>query len=363
MTQPFIIDAHLDLALNAIEWNRDLTRPIADIRVAESELRDKPGRGCNTVCLPELRRGRIGLVVATQIARVKQSNQYSPAAGWNSQAQAWAMTQAQLAWYRAMEQAGEMTPIRSRDELDSHVARWDNAAAPASLTLPIGYLLSLEGADSLLTPAHLEKAYEQGLRAIGPAHYGPGIYAMGTDSSGGFPPRGRELLKEIERLGMILDVTHLSDECFWEAIDTFPGPIWASHHNCRALVPHQRQLNDDQIRALVARDAVIGAALDAWMIVPGWVRGQTTPESAGLKLERLVEHIDHICQIAGNTRHVGLGSDLDGAFGREQAPMDLDTIADVNRLGNILLARGYASASVADFACGNYLRFLRDALP
>jgi membrane dipeptidase len=223
-------------------------------------------------------------------------------------------------------------------------------------------VLSLEGADSLLSPAHLERSYEQGLRAIGPAHYGPGVYAMGTDATGGFPARGRELLAEIERLGMILDVTHLSDDCFWQALDSFSGPVWASHHNCRALVPHQRQLSDEQIRALVARDAVIGAALDAWMIIPGWIRGQTTPQATGLRLEKIVDHIDRICQIAGNARHVGLGSDLDGAFGREQTPEDLDTIADLQRVPALLEARGYSAADLENFAHGNFLRVLRRAL-
>ena len=82
-------------------------------------------------------------------------------------------------------------------------------------------------------------------------------------------PRGRELLEEMERLGIILDATHLCDESFWEALDHFRGPVWASHNNCRALVPHNRQFRDEQIRELIERGAVIGAPLDAWMMVPG----------------------------------------------------------------------------------------------
>ena len=147
-------------------------------------------------------------------------------------------------------------------------------------------MLSLEGADSILSLDHLARAWEQGLRAIGPAHYGPGIYANGTDATGGFNAKGRELVKEMDRLGFILDVTHLCDDCFWEALDLFHGPVWASHQNCRALVPHVRQFSDEQFKALFARGAVIGAALDAWMLVPGWVRGQTTPQSAQLTLEK-----------------------------------------------------------------------------
>ena len=358
-----IFDAHLDLPLNAIEWNRDLTRPVAEIRARESTLRDKPGRGAGTVSLPEMRRAGIGLCVATQLARIDLGA--SPVFGWNSQAQAWAMTQAQLAWYRAMEEAGEMVQIRNATDLEKHLALWSGANLKSQISNPksppIGYILSLEGADSLITLAHLERAYTQGLRAIGPAHYGPGVYAFGTDSTGGFNARGRDLLKEIARLGMILDVTHLSDECFWEALDLFPGPLWASHHNCRALVPHQRQLSDEQIRALIARGAVIGAALDAWMLVPGWERGKTTPQSSGVALAHVADHIDHVCQLAGNALHCGIGSDLDGAFGTEQTPGDLDTIADLPRLAGILAARGHTPADIEAIAHGNFLRALREA--
>jgi membrane dipeptidase len=358
MTAPFFLDAHLDLALNALEWNRDLTRTITEIRAAETGLRDKAGRGRGTVCLPEMRRGRVGLAVVTQLARVKHNEGHNAVAVWQSPAQAWAMTQGQLAWYRALEEAGEIKMIASRADLERHVALWQNGESAV-----IGCILSLEGADSLITTGHLERAYGQGLRAVGLSHYGPGRYAHGTQSIGGLPPLGHELLAEMDRLGMILDVTHLSDECFWEALENFAGPVWASHCNCRALVPHQRQLADDQIRALIERDAVIGAALDCWMLVPGWVQGQTTSEARGLRLEKVVEHIDHVCQIAGNTRHIGLGSDLDGGFGGEQSPCDLDTIADVGRLGDLLLARGWSAEDITQFAHANFLRILRRALP
>jgi membrane dipeptidase len=353
---PFFFDAHLDLAMNALEWNRDLTRSIAEIRAAERGRRDKPGRGRGTVSLPELRRAGVGLVVATQIGRVADEISDDSVAVWHSAAQAWAMTQAQWAWYRALEEAGEIKIIASRAELEQHAALWRNGE-----TSVIGCVLSLEGADSLITIGHLERAHAGGLRAIGLAHYGPGRYAQGTNATGGLPPAGRQLLKEIERLGMILDLTHLSDECFWEALASFSGPVWASHHNCRALVPHQRQLSDDQIRALIERDAVIGVVLDAWMLVPGWVRGETMPQTRGLRLAQAVEHIDHVCQIAGNARHVGLGSDLDGGFGNEQTPCDLDTIADVRRLLDLLGERGWKAEDLTGFAHGNFLRVLSRA--
>ncbi len=361
---PFMLffDAHLDLAMNALEWNRDLTQPIDVLRAREAGKTDKPDRGRGTVCLPEMRRGGIGVCVATQIARVEH-NAYSPVFGWASPAQAWAQTQGQLAWYRAMEEAGEMVQIKDAAGLERHLELWseDGTATSANARLPIGYLLSLEGADSILSMKHLEQAWEQGLRAVGPAHYGPGVYAMGTDATGGFGAPGRELLRMMDRLGLILDASHLSDACLLEALDLFHGPIWASHSNCRALVPHQRQFSDEQLKLLIERGAVIGAALDAWMIIPDWVRRQTTPEATGLKLERLCEHIDHVCQLAGNARHSGIGTDLDGAFGREQCPLDIDTIADVNKLPALLAARGYSAGDIAGIASGNFLRFLRAA--
>lgn len=352
-----IFDAHLDLAMNALEWNRDYTRPLEEIRRREEGRTDKPDRGKGTVCFPEMRRGSVGLCVATQIARYVKPENSLP--GWFSPAQAWAQTQGQLAWYRAMEEAGEMTNIRTCADLDRQLTLWQSPSEKQA----IGYVLSLEGADSMVTLSHLERAYAAGLRAIGPAHYGPGTYAAGTNAPGSFSPRGRELLAEMDRLKMILDVTHLTDEGFAEAIDLYEGPVWASHSNCRVKVPHQRQLNDEQIKILVERGAVIGSAFDAWMMVPNWIRGKTTPASSGVKLEWIVDQIEHVCQLAGNARHVGIGSDLDGAFGYEQAPQDLTSIADLSRIPDLLRKRGFKEEDVTAVMHGNFIRFLKQAFP
>src|SRR5215212_6856407 len=327
--------------MNALEWNRDLTRPVDDIRARERHLTDKPDRGRGTVSFPEMRRGGVGLCVATQIARYVALD--NPLSGWHSQEQAWAQTQGQLAWYRAMEERGELVPITSGESLDAHLARWQHGAPPDSA---IGYVLSLEGADSILTPQHLERAYAQGLRAVGPAHYGTGVYAQGTNACGDMGLRGHELLREMARLNVILDATHLCDDSFRDALDHFRGPVWASHSNCRSLVAHNRQFSDEHIRELIDRGAVIGAAFDAWMIVPGWVRGTSTPENAGVTLERVIDHIDHVCQIAGSARHCMIGSDLDGAFGKEQCPSDVETIAELASVPAVLRARGYSDEDV-----------------
>lgn len=354
-----LVDCHLDLSMNALEWNRDFTRSVAEIREREAGKTDKPDRGRGTVSFGEMRRGRVGVCVATQIARYVEPGNSLP--GWHSPEQAWAQTQGQLAWYRAMEGRGELEQIATSSDLKRAVKRW--TAETPTPDGPIGYVLSLEGADSILSPRHLQSAYENGLRAVGPAHYGPGRYATGTETTGPFPAAGRDLLREMDRLGLILDVTHLTDEEFWEALSFYKGPIWASHSDCRALAPHQRQLSDDQIKALADRGGVIGAAFDAWMLVPNWIRRQTTPESAGVTLETVVNHIDRVCQITGSARHSMIGSDLDGGFGREQSPMDLETIADLSRLPDLLRARGYAEDDVRNIAHGNALRFLDGALP
>jgi len=353
----FTIDAHLDLSMNALEWNRDLRQPIKDIRAREKGMTDKPDRGNNVVCFEELKKGNIGLVVATQIARYVAPD--NPLPGWNSPQQAWAQTQGQLAWYSQMEDEGQLVQINSLDKLEKHLGLWlDNTP---NENKPIGYILSLEGADSIVTLKHLEKAYQKGLRALGPAHYGPGRYAQGTNATGGIGAQGAALLKEMERLNIILDATHLCDDSFWEAMDHFHGHVWASHHNCRALVDHNRQFSDEQFKELISRGAVIGGVLDAWMMVPDWVRGVSTPRGMNCRLEIVIDHMDHICQLAGNARHVGIGSDLDGAFGKEQSPYDIETIADLQNIPGLLKKRGYTDDDIKNVMHGNWLRFLRKA--
>lgn len=353
----FTIDAHLDLSMNALEWNRDLRLPLEAINSREKGLTDKPDRSRAVVSLPGLRKGKIGLVVATQIGRYVAPG--NPLPGWHSPEQAWAQTQGQAAWYSAMEEAGEMVQIRDLNGLERHLQLW-NSEIPDDIK-PVGYILSLEGADSLVTVAHLRRAYAAGLRAVGPAHYGPGRYAQGTDATGRMGKQGHELLREMEKLNIILDATHLCDDSFWDALDHFNGHVWASHNNCRALVNHNRQYSDEQIKALISRGAVIGMALDAWMMVPGWVRGVSSPLAMNCNLEVMADHLDHICQLAGNASHVGIGSDLDGAFGTEQCPYDVENIADLQRIPALLDRRGYRAEDISNIMSGNWLRFLRKA--
>lgn len=355
-----IIDAHLDLSMNALQWNRNLLQSVYTIRTLEQYTSGK-GRAQGVVAYPEMRRGRIFLSVATLIAR--STGRTVPHFDFATAAQAYGMARGQLAYYRALEQEGHIRIISDVAGLDSHTAEWQawDAAHPEETaeTPPLGFVISMEGADPILHPEQLEEWYNAGLRLLGPTHYGPGRYAGGTGTELGLSPIGPPLLREMERLGILLDLTHLSDQAFWESLEHYNGLVLASHNNCRALVPHQRQFSDEQLKAIFARDGVIGAAFDAWMLHPGWVVGQTTNEH--VTIDTVVDHIDYICELAGSARHIAIGTDLDGGYGKEQSPRDLETIADLQKLNELLAARGYSEDDIAAILHGNWLRLLHQA--
>src|SRR5260370_11966418 len=166
----------------------------------------------------------------------------------------------------------------------------------------------------------------------------------------------------MDRLGVTLRLTHCSGPVFWQALEHYAGPVLASHNNCRSLVPHQRQFSDGQLHAIIARGGTIGVVLDAWMLQPGWSIGRDSnllqPQ---VRLSHVIDHIDHICQLADDAWHPAIGSDLDGGFGREASPCDLDTIADLQKLDAQLEQRGYDPTDIAAILHGNWLRLLRQS--
>ena len=348
-----LIDGHLDLAMNALIWNRDLSQSVFDIRRQEAGMTQK-GRAMGTVAFPEMRKGEVGVCLATLIARIARKD--NPLPGYNSPEIAYAIAQGQLAYYRILESQKQVRIIEDWETLSAHVEDWQKSSPEDA---PLGFILAMEGADPIINPDQLKSWWEDGLRVVSLSHYGVSTYAHGTGTTGGLTSLGRKLLERMYSIGMILDVTHLSEESFWEALDIFNGPLIASHNNCRTLVPGDRQFSDEQIRALIKRDAVIGAALDAWMIYPGWVKGKT-PNTV-VSLEAATDHIDYVCRLAGNSRHVAIGSDLDGGYGKEQCPHDLDTIADLQKIPNILVKRGYGEEDIRWIMHGNWLRLLHAA--
>ena len=357
-----IFDTHLDLAWNALGWNRDITRSVAEINRRESGMTGK-GRARATTSLPEIRRAGVAVCLATVLARA--SPEACPAQepsrtslDYPDQQIAHAAAQGQLAYYRLLEQQGEVRFLRSSADLDAHWHQWQEGDAAR---LPVGIILAMEGADPIVEPEQAEAWFRGGLRAASLSHYGRSRYAVGTGQTGPLSDAGVELLGQFQRLGIILDVTHLCEPSFFQALGCFGGPVIASHNNCRALVPGDRQFSDQQIQRLIRRDAVIGVALDAWMLYPGWQLGRTSREVVGL--EAVADHVDHICQLAGDCRHVGIGSDLDGGYGTEQTPAGLETIADLGKLAGILAARRYSEHEIDAVFHGNWLRFFRRHLP
>ena len=349
-----IADSHLDIAYSALEWNRDLTADITTIREAEAGMGQK-GRGANVVCFPKLRRGGLGLIFVTMGYRLASVGKRF--AGGRTQDICYARCMGELAYYRLMESKGHLRHLRDVTALDAHLQAWEIDPDRT----PIGFVLTMEGADGIVDSEQVRHWWEHGLRIVSLVHYGISAYSHGTQAPGGLRERGRAMLQAMEAAGMALDVSHLAEQAYWEALDAFDGPLLATHNCCRALCDHDRQLDDEQIKALVARGGVMGVAFDDWMLSPAW--DHDAQDNSQITLATVADHIDHICQLAGNADHAALGTDLDGGYGREQAPADLNTIADLRKVADILGERGYSDDQVAGIMSGNWVRFLRGALP
>ncbi len=346
-----IIDGHLDISYNALQWNRDLLQPIVKIRESEAGM-SQTARGLNVVNFEELRRGDIGLFFVTVHCRLASvGKRFS---GVRTQDIAYAKSMGELAYYRLMQRKGILRQVKDLESLNAHVEQWEKDSA----SCPLGFVLTMEGADSIVDKDHVGHWWDHGLRVVSLCHYGISAYAHGTQAPGGLTPRGAPLLKAMEAAGIILDVSHLAENAFWEALDAFGGTVLATHNCCRALCDHDRQLDDKQIKALVDRGGVIGTAFDCWMLSPLW--DLEARENRCITLQTVVDHIDHVCQIAGNTRHAAIGTDLDGGFGKDQSPADLDTIADLQKIPPILEKRGYCGDDIAALMHGNWMRLLRE---
>ncbi len=368
-----IIDGHLDLAHNALFHRRDLTQSVDTLREREDGfllgpttdpeavlVRHDPwadvGKGIATVSFPDMRKGHVGIALGTIMARVQEPG---PTSGNTdrTQAAAYARAMGHLAYYRALKRDGQIRFIKSLADLDASVAEW---AHPTPET-PIGLILTMESADPILGPENVEDWWKAGLRAVSLTHYGANTYGHGTRTVGGLYAPAFPLMDALRAAGMVLDVTHAADLALRQILDRWDGPIHASHCNCRALVPIQRLLSDDVIKTLCERGGVIGVVFVESFLNPAWIDSDRVPPTSTRPMNAVVDHVDHICQLAGNADHVAIGSDLDGGFGREYAPTDMDTIADLQKFLDILRQRGYGEEDVAKIAHGNTVRLFREA--
>jgi membrane dipeptidase len=350
----FIVDAHQDLAYNAIRYNRDLRLPLSALREHE---RTHPAEGIPTVTIPNLLEGRIGLLFSTLFSMPLQRNFFMPENRrlvYETADQAYQVALEQLDYYqRLADEIDQIRLVRTRAELEEVVASHDGRSDPL-----LGIVLLMEGADPVRDPAELEEWYDRGVRLIGPA-WDDTRYAGGAwQEGGGFTREGFALLETMAALGFILDITHLSDKAAYEVLDRYQGHIVATHSNARALVPGMRHISDDLIRRLAERDGVTGVVIMNRFIKSGLSR--TDPKEA-VTIADLVAHIDHVCQLLGSAAHVGIGSDLDGGFGRDDIPAEMDNAADLHKLIPALAERGYGDDDVAAIMGGNWLRKLRSA--
>lgn len=350
----FIVDAHQDLAYNAIRYHRDLRLPLAELREHE---RKHPAEGVPTVTIPSLLEARVGLLFSTLFAMPAQRNFFMPdnkRLVYENAEEAYRVGLAQLDYYqRLVDDYEQIRLVRNLAELDEVVASHEEGGKGL-----MGIVLLMEGADPVRDPAELEEWHERGVRLIGPAwddtRYAGGAWREG----GGFSREGLALMEAMAGLGYVLDITHLSDKAAFEALDRYEGHIVATHSNARALVPGMRHISDDLVRRLAERDGVVGVVIMNRFIKPDLTRSD--PKEA-VTLADLVAHIDHYCQLLGDAEHVGIGSDLDGGFGRDDIPAEMDSVVDLNKLIPALAERGYSNDDIAAIMGGNWLRKLRSA--
>ena len=360
---PLRIDGHLDLASSSLAYDRDLTLDLDTLRTREAEwfgddeaIHRCPGTA--TVSLPALRSAGTRLCIASIIARVKSRR---PASGLprrddvdaQTPAGAEAFAAAQLAWYERMHRDGHLRIVRRGDELPD--LDTDDSDEPLSV------VLMLEGCDPIVEPTDAKEWFDRGVRVASLAHYGRGRYAMGTGGDGPLTDAGKRLVPLLDEAGIALDLTHTADDALREAMDFHRGSVCATHANCREICNNDRQLSDAQIRAIADRGGVIGVVSFNPMIVPCPIGER--PHRDRVTLDRLADHVDHICHVTGSASHVGIGSDLDGGFGREAIPAELDSIADLPRFADTLARRDYNDGDIASILGGNWRRWLESALP
>ena len=364
-----LFDAHLDMALNALFHEREQTWPIKPIRTRESGGVDDD-RGIATVSLDELKQGGCGVVLSTVIARSKPFVDASRKLDrgnidWPCPSMAYGIAMGQLAYYRLLESQGHLRILTTAEQLSNHAQAWD--AAPD--VTPVGLILTMEGADPIVEPEQLRHWYGLGLRTLMLAHFGKSHYAHGTPSSdpnnklegdGPLSLAGQQLLPIMRELGMPLDLTHTADQTFAEAADLFEGRIYSSHTACRSLAKMPRNHTDAQLKQIIDRDGVIGLPMFNHFLNAAYE--EDSPKEM-VTYATVVDHIDHICQLAGNVKQVGIGSDADGGFGKEHMPAELDTHRDINKLADVLSQRGYRDSDIAGILKDNWLRFFSETLP
>lgn len=349
MPPPLIVDAHQDIAWNKMALGRDFFESAAHKRAREGPS-PSHGEGSALLGFNELLAGNVRVIFSTLFVAPASPNRTSPGKTYSTAQEAHDQALEQLAYYERLAADPRVSIIKTRRDLDQVL----NAQTPR-----VGLVLLMEGADPIVTPAQVQEWFDAGVRIVGTS-WNQTRYAGGTRAPGGLTDLGRELLPRMERTGMILDTSHMAEQSFFEALDIFHGPVIASHSNCRAFVDTDRHLSDAMIHALIAREGAVGTVIYNRFIQAGWDK---SAKKDAVTLADLVRHIRHICDLAGDALHVGIGTDFDGGFGMESIPAELDTVADLPKIGDALAAANFSAVEIENFFSGNWLRVLKSALP
>jgi membrane dipeptidase len=346
-----IVDAHEDIAWNVLALGRDVRRSALETRRLELATGVPERNGICMVGLPEWLEGNVAVVFGTIYVYPARRGRRSGSQVYSNAEEAHTLAQKQVDVYqRLADQEEQIALVGSRDDLEEVLESWEGQSPT------VGIVPLMEGADPIREPAEVEVWFERGVRLVGLSWKAGTRYAGGDGTGGPLTDLGRELLDVMAELGMVLDVSHLAEESFFEAVGRFEGHVVATHANPRSLVPGPRQLSDEMIRRLAERGGIVGVVPSNAFLRPDW---RTTPAT----LDDVVAAIDHVCQVVGDAAHVGLGSDFDGGLGAGDTPPELDTVADLKRIGPALAEAGYDGEHVEAILGENWLRMLGDALP
>lgn len=354
----FIVDAHEDIAYNALYFGRDYHHSVAQKRRLEAGG-DHPN-GIATVGLPDSILGRVALVYATIFTAPESAPGMGtiPGPRYKDAGEAYRLGLQQLDYYqRLTDDSDRVQLVRTQSELDTVLATWESGKEMTEHRQ--GIVLLMENADPIIEPKQFEEWYERGLRIVGPA-WAASRYCGGTGQPGSLTGLGHELLEVMASFNAVLDLSHMAEASFLEAVDRYEGVVIASHSNPRRFRETDRHLSDEMIRRLAERGGVMGIVPYNNFLRNGWRLGDARTD---VPFSLVLDAIDYVCQVTGSAQHVGIGSDFDGGFGVQSIPAGMDTITDLWRVGDGLRARGYAEADIEAILSGNMLRCLRQSLP
>jgi membrane dipeptidase len=362
-----IADSHQDLAYNMLAFGRDYTLSADETRRREAASGLAPRRDDTLLGWPEYQRGQVALIFSVLFAtpaRLRDGDDDSVVYADLSEANQIYHRQLDIYHQLGEDQPDKFRLIEQRSDLQAVLSNWERRAVQEDdrSAAEVGLLILMEGAEGIQSPSELEEWWAGGVRIIGPAWAG-NRFCGGTGEPGKLTRAGYALLEQMAALNFGLDLSHMDEAAALQALDFYPGRIIASHSNARALLKGlntNRHLSDAVIKRLIEREGVIGIVLYNGFLQPGWKKGDPRQD---VRLERAVAQIDYICQIAGSAGHVGIGSDFDGGFGRQSAPAEIDTIADLQKLAPLLAEKGYSEEDIASILGINWIKFVQTILP